>query len=90
MSFLSWRIEISTDAMRQIRKLDRVPRTQVQAFIHELAGLEDPRVRGKALTGPLRGLWRYRVGDWRIICDIADERLAILVVEVGHRSSIYR
>lgn len=51
--------------------------------------LDDPRARGKALTGPLRGLWRYRVGDYRIVCDLVDSRLVVLVIDVDHRNSIY-
>lgn len=51
--------------------------------------LDDPRTRGKALTGTLRGLWRYRVGDYRIVCDLVDSRLVVLVIDIDHRSSIY-
>ena len=56
----------------------------------EIAKLEDPRSRGKALTGNLAGLWRYRVGDYRIICDIEDGVLLILVVDVAHRREVYQ
>jgi mRNA interferase RelE/StbE len=55
-----------------------------------LAPLDDPRSTGKALTGPLGGLWRYRIGDYRVICSIEDAILRILVVEAGHREDIYR
>jgi mRNA interferase RelE/StbE len=55
-----------------------------------IASLDDPRSTGHSLTGQLSGLWRYRVGDFRIICDIQDQRLVVLVVEIGHRSEIYR
>ncbi len=55
-----------------------------------IAGQESPRGSGKALTGPLGGLWRYRVGDCRVICDIQDDVLRVLVVQVGHRREIYR
>jgi mRNA interferase RelE/StbE len=56
-----------------------------------LATLEDPRSTGKALTGPQLGeYWRYRVGDYRILCDIQDGRLLILVIEVGRRREVYR
>ncbi|MBR2462237.1 MAG: type II toxin-antitoxin system RelE/ParE family toxin [Spirochaetaceae bacterium] len=56
----------------------------------EVQALDDPRSRGHALTGELSGLWRYHVGDWRIICKIKDTELIILVVDLGHRRSIYR
>lgn len=55
-----------------------------------MTGSLDPRAPGKALTGRFSGLWRYRVGDYRIICKIEDDRLVVLVVEVGHRRDIYR
>lgn len=51
---------------------------------------DNPRSTGHGLAGPLSGLWRYRVGDYRIICDIQDHKLVVLVVEIGHRSDIYR
>ena len=50
----------------------------------------DPRQWGKALQGEKRGLWRYRVGDYRLICDIHDERITILILELGHRKDVYR
>ena len=55
-----------------------------------VAGLENLRSTGKALTGPLGGLWRYRVGDYRVICDLQDAALRVLVVQVGNRREIYR
>ena len=55
-----------------------------------IARLDDPRSSGKALSGPLGGLWRYRIGDCRVICDIQDEVLRVLVVQVGNRAEIYR
>ena len=63
---------------------------RVLKALDELEGIEDPRSKGKALTGTLRGLWRYRVGDYRIICSIIDDELIIVAVEVGHRREIYR
>ncbi|MDV0824807.1 type II toxin-antitoxin system RelE family toxin [Klebsiella quasipneumoniae] len=51
--------------------------------------LEDPRDAGKALTGNLRTYWRYRVGDYRVICEIRDAELVIVAVEIGHRSEVY-
>ena len=58
--------------------------------LEEIANLDDPRSRGKALTGNLAGLWRYRVGDYRVVCDIEDGVLVILVVDVAHRREVYR
>ena len=56
----------------------------------DIAALENPRQRGKALTGDFAGFWRYRVGDWRVIVKIEDRRLIIILVAVGHRREIYR
>ena len=57
---------------------------------HQVAGREDPRMRGKALAGDKKGLWRYRVGDYRVLCQINDGRLVILVIAIGHRNEVYR
>lgn len=73
-----------------MRKLDRSVALRVLDELGEIAELEDPRSRGKALTGNLAGVWRYRAGDYRILCDINDGRLVILVVEVAHRREVYK
>jgi mRNA interferase RelE/StbE len=88
---LAWTIEYADPAKQQLRKLDRQVARRVLDFMDErVAGLEDPRSTGKALTGPLGAFWRYRVGDCRVICDIQDGALRVLVVQVGHRREIYR
>lgn len=86
---MAWTTEIADSAVKTLRKIDPHTRRRIWATVRQIAELEDPRSRGKGLTGNLRGLWRYRVGDWRIICDIDDGRLTIIVIEVGHRSRIY-
>lgn len=73
-----------------MRKLDKQVAARIFEELDEVAALDDPRSRGKALTGNLSGLWRYRVGDYRIVCDIEDGVLVILVVDVAHRSRIYK
>ena len=86
-----WTIEYADPAKQQLRKLDRQVARRVLDFMDErVVGLEDPRSTGKALTGPLGAFWRYRVGDCRVICDIQDGALRVLVVQVGHRREIYR
>ena len=88
---MAWRIEYADPAKQQLRKLDRQVARRVLDFMDErVAGLEDPRSTGKALTGPLGAFWRYRVGDCRVICDIQDGALRVLVVQVGNRREIYR
>jgi mRNA interferase RelE/StbE len=88
---LAWTIEYTDTAKGQLRKLDKHTARRVLDFMDErIAGLENPRHTGKALTGPLGGLWRYRVGDCLVICDIQDSALRVLVVQVGNRREFYR
>jgi len=88
---LTWTVDYAYSAKRQLQKLDKQTARRIVDYMDErIAGLENPRSTGKALTGPLGGLWRYRVGDCRIICDIQDGALRVLVVQVGNRREIYR
>ena len=82
-------VVFSAKAERKFLKLDNTIQKQIKKFILKLEKLEDPRAEGKSLVGDLKGFWRYRVGDYRLICRIHDEELEILVVEVGHRKEIY-
>lgn len=86
-----WKIEYADTAKGQLRKLDKQTARRIVDFMDErIAEMENPRSTGKALTGPLGGFWRYRVGDFRVICDIQDVVLRVLVVQVGSRGEIYR
>jgi mRNA interferase RelE/StbE len=86
-----WQVEISDTAARQLTKLGKLEAARITAFLRErIAGSENPRAVGKALTGPLGGLWRYRVGDYRVICSLEDAVLRVLVLRVGHRGGVYR
>jgi len=89
---LPWTTDYTETARKQLRKLDKPTARQILDFMDErVAGHEDPRRTGKVLTGPRLGkYWRYRVGDFRIICDIPDSAVRILVIEVGNRKEIYR
>ena len=72
-------------------KLDRAAQRSIQRFLRDrLSPADNPRQWGKPLQGEKRGLWRYRVGDYRLICDIQDEQITVLVLEVGHRKNVYR
>ena len=87
----SWRIEITRTAEKQITKLSRTAQKSIQRFLRErLKPAENPRQWGKPLRGDKQDLWRYRVGDYRLICDIQDEKITVLVLEVGHRKDVYR
>jgi mRNA interferase RelE/StbE len=88
---LAWRIEITRTAEKQIKKLDRTAQNSIVIFLRKrLESASDPRQWGKALKGEKRGLWRYRVGDYRLICDIQDKKITILILDVGHRKDVYR
>jgi mRNA interferase RelE/StbE len=88
---LAWAIEFSDTAKKQLRKLDKPVARQIVDFMDgRVAPLDDPRSAGKALVGPLGGLWRYRVGDYRVICDLRDATLIVLVLQVGNRREVYR
>jgi mRNA interferase RelE/StbE len=88
---LVWTIDYGPRARRQLQRLDRQVAQRVDEFLKQrVARLDDPRLLGRALRGPLNNRWRYRVGDYRIICDIQDRRVVILVIEIDHRSRIYR
>ena len=87
-----WTINYTDTARKQLRKLDKQTARRIIDFMDaRISGAENPRDTGKALTGPLLGtFWRYRVGDYRIICEIQDGKLCVLVIEIGHRREVYR
>ena len=87
-----WTIDYTDTARKQLRKLDKPNARRIVNFMDErIASAADPRSIGKALTGPSFGaFWRYRVGDYRIICDIQNGALRVLVIEVGNRREVYR
>ena len=88
---MAWTIEITRTAERQIKKIDPAGQKSIVRFLRErLKTAENPRQWGKPLQGDKRGLWRYRIGDDRLICDIQDEKITVLVLEVGHRKDVYR
>ena len=87
----TWRIEITRTAEKQIQKLNRTAQELIIRFLRERVQTADnPRQLGKPLRGDKGGLWRYRVGDYRLICDIQDERITVVVIRVGHRKDVYR
>ena len=75
---------------KEFKKLDRYTQRMIKAWIEKnLEGCEEPRSQGKALTANRKGQWRYRIGDYRLICLIEDNKLIILALSVGHRREIY-
>ena len=76
---------------RQIRKLDKSVAKQIIEYIHKrIDGCDNPRAFGKALAENRKGQWRYRIGKYRLICEIKDEELIVLALEIGHRKKIYK
>ncbi len=88
---MPWTIEYDKRAVRELRKLDAQTRRAILDYFDDrVAVAENPRQLGKPLAAGFAGLWRYRVGDCRIICRIENERLTVLILRVGRRSKIYR
>lgn len=88
---MGWTIEFSEVAIKQLKKLDKQTRLRIFDYLeNRVRTSEDPRQQGKALVHNKAGLWRYRVGDYRIICQIKDETIIIFILSVGHRKEIYR
>jgi len=85
-----WQLRTSPQFDKAARRLDRAVLRRVKAYLEQVCQLDDPRQRGKGLTGDLAGYWRYRVGDWRVIAEIRDEELIIIAIGLGHRSTVYR
>ena len=86
-----YHVEFSKDALKQLKKLDKPVASLILGWIRKnLEGCDDPRVHGKGLTGNRSGQWRYRVGDYRILADIEDDKVRILVICIGHRSEVYK
>lgn len=88
---MRWELEWSLDAKKQLERLDRYTQRLIASWIqkHLLSGA-DPRATGKPLAANFAGYWRYRIGDYRMVCKIIDQRILIIVMRIGHRSDIYR
>lgn len=88
---MCYSVEYSTSASRFMKKLDNYTKTVIKNWINKnLEGCTNPFEHGKMLVGDKSGLWRYRVGDYRLICEVQQEKVVILVVEIGHRRDIYK
>ena len=88
---MRYEVQYSERALRELKKMNKYTRQMIYSWIDKnLNGCEDPRQRGKGLTANRSGQWRYRIGDYRLICQIQDAQLVILALSVGHRSTIYK
>lgn len=87
---MSWAYSFEAGALKELKKLGPQAARVILGFLDErVESAEDPRAFGKPLKGDLKGLWRYRVADYRLICSIQDQRLLVLVLKVGHRRDVY-
>lgn len=88
---MGWRIEFTAEARKRLRKIDRGDAKRIRDYLRRrVEVLENPRQLGKALKGRFSELWRYRVGEYRVICELQDRKLVILVLRIGHHKNVYR
>jgi len=87
---MPWAIKLNPLSAKTLKQLDKPEKQRMEAFIDDLATTNNPRTKGKALQGDLKGLWSYRVGNYRLIAQIKDSELVILVIELGHRKNVYK
>lgn len=86
-----WKINYTKKANDDLAELDRPIKKRISDFLEDrIANLDDPRNMGKVLSGKLGDYWRYQLGDYRIICDIQDKEITILVIKINHRKDVYR
>ena len=89
---LAWQIEFDPEALQDLRKIDKPIQIRLVGFLRtRVSSLTNPRDIGEALSGQRLGnYWKYRVGDWRIICDIQDQKILVRVLRIGNRREVYR
>lgn len=86
-----WKVEFQREAVKELDQIDKQDAKRILKYLFErIAGMEDPCRFGKALKYNLSGFWKYRVGNYRIICDIQEETVTVLVVRIGHRRKVYK
>lgn len=87
---MKWQLLVSPEAVKQLSKLDRPTAKLITSWLGKnVDGCENPGTHGKPLKGDLAGSWRYRIGNYRVLCELQDERLVVLAIEVPHRSEVY-
>jgi mRNA interferase RelE/StbE len=88
---LAWTVSFEPRALSEVKKLDKSAQLRIARFLQErIAGDHNPRDVGKPLKGEKVGLWRYRIGEYRVVCRIEDQERAVLVLRIAHRKDVYR
>lgn len=88
---MGFKVAFTKEALKSLKKLDKgIARLITSWFSKNLEGCTDPRAHGKGLVANRSGQWRYRIGDYRLLCEIQDEQILILILEIGHRREIYK
>ncbi|MGH8126761.1 MAG: type II toxin-antitoxin system RelE family toxin [Gammaproteobacteria bacterium] len=88
---MTWRIEFEDKALKEFSRIDSTNQRRILSYLRKrIANADNPRLLGTSLKGQLSEYWRYRVGNYRVLCDIQDETLIVLVIRVAHRSKVYR
>lgn len=87
---MTWKVELDEDVRKTLKKLDKPVAQQILRKLREIESLEDPTAMGKPLLSNRKGFWAYRIGDYRVICDIQYGQLIVLVIELRHRSEAYK
>lgn len=87
---MSYKLQASPRFLKELKKMDKYTQKMIKSWIiKNLENCENPRSHGKSLTGNKSGYWRYRIGDYRLICEINDNELVVLTITIGHRSKVY-
>jgi len=87
---MAWKVEFESSAEKDLGKIDPQQKRRIMKYLkNNIATEDDPRRFGDSLSRNLIGLWKYRIGDYRVICEIQDEKVVVLVLRVGHRSKVY-
>ena len=84
-----WKLEFSKSAEKSVFRLDKTIQERIAKYLSKVIVSNNPRAFGKALTGNKKSLWRYRVGDYRVICQIYDNELIIIAINIDHRKTVY-
>ena len=88
---MKYHVELTIEAKKKLKKMDKYTASFILGWVRKhLEGCSDPRQHGKSLTANQQGEWRYRVGDYRLLADIQDDKILILILTIGHRRDVYK